>query len=72
LDYLHVLKSQHKSPSDSFFKHTIYGLRYAYRIHGIEQMRVVLPSIERPKTLPVVLNQKEIKQLLKTPKFLKH
>ncbi|WP_228122921.1 phage integrase N-terminal SAM-like domain-containing protein [Oceanihabitans sp. IOP_32] len=27
LDYLHVLKSQHKTPSDSFFKHTVYGLR---------------------------------------------
>ncbi|WP_231367534.1 phage integrase N-terminal SAM-like domain-containing protein [Gillisia sp. JM1] len=29
LDYLHVLKSQHKTPSDSFFKHTVYGLRYS-------------------------------------------
>jgi len=35
-------------------------------------MRVILPSIERPKKLPVVLNQREIKQLLKTPKLLKH
>lgn len=35
-------------------------------------MRVALPSIERPKKLPVVLNQREIKQLLKTPKLLKH
>ncbi|WP_205649770.1 phage integrase N-terminal SAM-like domain-containing protein [Aequorivita ciconiae] len=25
LDYLHVLKSQHKSPSDILFKHTVYG-----------------------------------------------
>nr|WP_240338113.1 tyrosine-type recombinase/integrase [Gelidibacter japonicus] len=72
LDYLHVLKSQHKTPSDSFFKHTVYGLRYAYRIFGMKEMRVILPSIERPKKLPVVLNQREIKQLLKTPKLLKH
>lgn len=35
-------------------------------------MRVVLPSIERPKRLPVVLNQNEIRQLLGTPKLLKH
>jgi len=72
LDYLHVLKSRHKTPSDSFFKHTVYGLRYAYRIFGMKEMRVVLPSIERPKKLPVVLNCKEVKQLLRTPKLLKH
>ena len=33
---------------------------------------MVLPSIERPKKLPVVLNQREVKQLLRTPKLLKH
>lgn len=72
LDYLHVLKSQHKTPSDSFFKHTVYGLRYAYRVFGMTEMRVVLPSIERPKKLPVVLSYEEVKQLLRTPKLLKH
>lgn len=72
LDYLHLLKSRHKTPSDSFFKHTVYGLRYAYRIFGMEEMHVVLPSIERPKKLPVVLSRNEVKQLLKTPKLLKH
>ena len=35
-------------------------------------MRVILPSIERPKKLPVVLNRNEIRQLLGTPKLLKH
>lgn len=35
-------------------------------------MRVVLPSIEQPKKLPVVLSGSEVKQLLKTPKLLKH
>ena len=72
LDYLHVLKSQHKTPSDSFFKHTIYGLRYAYRMCGMQEMQVILPSIERPNKLPVVLSRSEVKQLLKAPKLLKH
>lgn len=72
LDYLHLLKSRHNTPSDSFFKHTVYGLRYAYRISGMKAMRVMLPSIERPRKLPVVLSRREIKQLLKTPKLLKH
>ncbi|WP_423819646.1 tyrosine-type recombinase/integrase [Salinimicrobium sp. TIG7-5_MAKvit] len=72
LDYLHVLKSQHKTLSDSFFKHTIYGLRYAYRMCGMQEMQVILPSIERPNKLPVVLSRSEVKQLLKAPKLLKH
>ena len=32
----------------------------------------MLPSIERPKKLPVVLSFREVKQLLKAPKLLKH
>jgi|TARA_B100000408_G_scaffold136716_1_gene127168 integrase len=72
LDYLQLLKSQHRTPSDSFFKHTVYGLRYAYRISGMKAMRVILPSIERPHKLPLVLSRSEVKQLLKTPKLLKH
>jgi len=38
----------------------------------MKEMRVVLPSIERPKKLPVVLSRSEVKQLLRTPKLLKH
>ena len=72
MDYLHILKSRHNTPSDSFFKHTVYGLRYAYRIFGMKEMRVVLPSIEQPKKLPVVLSHNEVRQLLKAPKLLKH
>jgi len=72
LDYLHFCQSQHKTPSASFFKHTVYGLRAVYRLKGMDGNRVSLPSIERSKKLPVVLSQPEIKILLKTPKLLKH
>lgn len=72
LDYLHFLKRKHKTPSDSFFKHTVYGLRYLYRLYDKAESRIILPSIERQKTLPVVLSQEEVKRLLKGPKLLKH
>jgi site-specific recombinase XerD len=72
LDYLHYLKQKHKTPSDSFFKHTVYGLRYLYRIFERTESRVILPSIERPKKLPVVLSQEEVRDLLKAPKLLRH
>lgn len=72
LDYLHVLKSKNKAPSESFFKHTVYGLRYLYRTYGLDAQRIILPEIKRSNKLPVVLSQNEVRQLLKTPKLLKH
>lgn len=72
LDYLHHLKQKHKTPSDSFFKHTVYGLRYLYRLYEKANSRVILPSIDRPQKLPVVLSQQEVKVLLKAPKLLRH
>ena len=64
LDYLHFCQHQHKTPSASFFKHTVYGLRAVYRLKGMNDKRIVLPSIERSKKLPVVLSQKEVWQII--------
>lgn len=72
LDYLHYLKDMHDTPSESFFKHTVYGLRYAYKIFDMKDKHVKLPSIERQKDLPVVLSQKEMKAFINIPKLLKH
>ena len=71
-DYLHFLKRKHNTPSDSFFKHTVYGLRYLFRIFDRKESSAILPSIERPKKLPVVLSEQEVRKLLKAPKLLKH
>lgn len=71
-EYLHHLKKMHSSASESFFKHTVYGLRYVYRMLGMKANRISLPAIERQKKLPVVMSTKEVKLMLKTPKYLKH
>lgn len=71
-DYLLYIKTRHKTPSESFFKHTVYGLRYAFKLCGQKTLHLKLPSIEKPKTLPVVLNRGEVKQLIKAPALLKH
>ncbi len=71
-EYLYRCKKQHNSPSESFFKHTVYGLRYVYKLLGIKDKHVSLPRIERPKKLPVVMNAREVKQMLKAPALLKH
>jgi len=71
-DYLFLLKQEHNTPSESYFKHTVYGLRYLFRMYGLNDKRIALPSIKRDKKLPVVLSKEEIKRLLSAPKLLKH
>lgn len=71
-DYLFHCKNLHKTPSESFFKHTVYGLRSLYKVLGLKDKRIVLPQIKSQNSLPVVLNKQEVKQLLKAPKYLRH
>lgn len=72
LDYLHHLKTQSKTPSSSYFKHTLYGLRFAYKVEGLEPRLITLPSLKHSKKLPVVLSLSEVRLFLKTPQLLKH
>jgi len=71
-DYLYKIKIEHKTPSESFFKHTVYGLRYVYKILGMKDKHIALPSLDFPKKLPVVMSKEEVKQMLISPKLLKH
>lgn len=71
-DYLYLVQRQHNTPSDSYFKFTVYGLRFVYRMYGMKDKRIELPSIKRDKKLPVVLSREEVKRLLKAPQLLKH
>ncbi len=71
-DYLYLLQQQHNTPSESYFKHTVYGLRFLFRLEGLDDKRVSLPTIERQEKLPVVLSREDMKTLLKTPALLKH
>jgi len=70
-EYLAALARDPKSPSRSSFKHMVYGLRYYYRLLGINKRAIALPSLKRDTKLPVVLNRKELKELFRAPKLLK-
>ena len=72
LDYLFHCKNLHNTPSESFFKHTIYGLRSLYKVLGLKEKRISLPEIKAQRKLPVVLSKQEVKQLLRAPKYLRH
>jgi site-specific recombinase XerD len=71
-DYLFHCKNLHKTPSESFFKHTIYGLRAVYKLHGMDGRKVQLPEIKRQNDLPIVMSLEEVKRLISAPKYLKH
>ncbi|WP_223170396.1 tyrosine-type recombinase/integrase [Maribacter aquimaris] len=71
-DYLYYCQNLHKTPSESFFKHTIYGLRAAYKVLGMDKKHIGLPQVKRQNDLPVVLNKREVRELLRAPKYLKH
>ncbi len=71
LDYLHLVKSK-GSKSATFFKFTVYGMRYACKMRGLSYQQFSLPEIEHEEKLPVVLSQQEMKALLKACTLLKH
>ena len=70
-EYLVALARDPKSPSRSSFKHMVYGLRYYYRLLGMNKNAIALPSLKRETKLPVILNQQELKELFAVPTLLK-
>lgn len=70
-EYLVALARDPKSPSRSSFKHMVYGLRYYYRLLGMNKNAIALPSLKKDAKLPVILNQRELKELFAAPTLLK-
>lgn len=71
-DYLLMVKKKNTTASESFFKHTVYGLRFLFRVEGRDDKAIKLPSIKRDNKLPVVLSREEMKALLKASNLLRH
>lgn len=69
--YLLLLRDT-QQPSFSYFKHTVYGLRLAFRLIGREDRAIRLPSVKRVRSLPTVLSRQECRLLFSAPKLLKH
>ena len=71
-EYLAALARDPRSPSRSSFKHMVYGLRYYYRLLGMNKKAIALPSLKKDSKLPVILNHQELKELFAAPTLLKH
>lgn len=68
--YLFALK-QEKGLSDTYFKHTVYGLRFFYRVYDMEDRAIRLPNLKSNRKLPSVFSQQELRKLFKAPQRLK-
>jgi|ERR1035438_3786426 site-specific recombinase XerD len=71
-EYLAKLARSSKTPSRSAFKHTVYGLRYYFRLMDLPERAISLPIIPNENKLPEVLSKQECKRLFKAPDILKH
>lgn len=69
--YLYRL-TVHDNLSISFFKQTVFGLRYWFRLFGMDEKALQMPVIKKTKTLPTVLSKEECKLIFAAPRSLKH
>jgi integrase len=58
-DYLFYLQKKSKTPSQTYFKHTVYGLRFLLKSEGLPYEYLRLPSIKHEKK-PVVLSKRSL------------
>lgn len=63
-DYLYELQNRSKTSSESYFKHTVYGLRYLLKSESLPYSHLQLPAIKKDKKLPVVLSKEEAWRML--------
>jgi site-specific recombinase XerD len=71
-EYLYELQKRSKTPSQTYFKHTVFSLRFLLKSEGLAYEYLLLPEIRKEKKLPVVLSKAEMWRLLTVPKLLKH
>ena len=69
--YLYRL-TVHENFSESFFKHTVFGVKFWFRLFDMDDKALKLPMVKKNKTLPEVLSQQECKELFQAPRLLKH
>lgn len=67
-----LIQKRSWQPSESYFKHIVYGLRFLFRMYDRQADSLKLPIIQSSKKLPVVLNVAECKRLFQAPKMIKH
>lgn len=65
------LLAKEKKASSTYFKHTIYGLRFFFRLYEMEDRVLKLPTVKNVRKLPIVFSREELRVLFVTPQRLK-
>lgn len=65
------LLAKEKKASSTYFKHTVYGLRFFFRLYGLEDRILKLPTLKNDRKLPIILSREELRLLFRTPQRLK-
>jgi integrase/recombinase XerD len=55
--------AKEKTASSTYFKDTVYGLRFCFRLYGLDDRALRLPSLSNDRNLPVVLSAEELRRL---------
>lgn len=71
-EYLYIKQKESKTPSQTYFKFTVYSLRFLLKSEGLLYSYLKLPEIRHEKKLPVVLSKEEVWAMLKNTRLLKH
>lgn len=71
-DYLYKLQQGSNTPSQTYFKHTVYGLRFLLKAEGLPYAHLHLPAIPKQHKLPVIFSRQEVWAMLIHAKLLKH
>ena len=69
-EFLYTIAKE-KTASSTYFKHTVYGLRFSFRLYDMEDRVLKLPTIKNDRKLPIVLSRAELKRLFFVPVHLK-
>jgi hypothetical protein len=67
-NYLTLLKTDkltNSTPSEAYFKHSVFGLRLMFKIFNIHDRKIGMPRMKRKKPLRDILNRYEVLDLLK-------
>ena len=62
-------KSVYEGFSESYFKQTVFGMKFWYRLFGQDEHALKLPLIKKDKKLPEVLSKEECKKLFKSASY---
>lgn len=65
-------KMTHEGLSLSYVKHTVFGMKFWFRLFEMDAKALKLPMVKQEKKLPEVLSREECRELIGAPRLLKH